>query len=556
MFGQMQEWPLRVGRILDHAARYHPDRPVISRLTYGAEDGAIVRITWQALRVRTLRLTQALRRLGIVPGTVVGGMAWNTARHLEAWYAVPGAGAVFHTLNPRLGHAQLTYIADHAGDEWIVLDGDLAPVIAGLVPDLPKLRGLIVLGDTVPEALAGLSLPVHTAEALIAAEDGDTAWEPVDERAACGICYTSGTTGRPKGVVYSHRSNVLHAMAMIQPDMLGLSSMDTIMPVVPLFHANGWTTAYSSPMAGAAMAMPGRRLDPVSLCEMLDQGVTISAAVPTVWLPLLAHLRETGRGLPTLERVVIGGSSCPRAVIEAFQDLYGVRVLHAWGMTEISPLGSVCSEKPEVAAMPAERRLDMQETVGHPAFTVDFRIVDDTGAELPRDGVSQGRLQVRGPGVVQRYLAEESDATDAEGWFDTGDAATLDPLGYARITDRFKDVIKSGGEWISSIDLENAAVGHPDVAEAAAVAVPHPKWDERPVLLVVPRPGVSPDPAAIVAHLAPRFAKWQLPDDVVTVESLPHTATGKLSKRHIREMLLEQGYVLPDLRAAGETAGE
>ncbi|MEM6679005.1 MAG: long-chain fatty acid--CoA ligase [Pseudomonadota bacterium] len=545
MQGLMQDWSLTTGRILDHAARYHARRPVLSRLP---ESGAIVETDWATIRDRALRLAQALHRLGLKPGDVVGCMAWNTARHLEVWYGVPGAGAVLHTLNARLGPSDLGYIANHAGDRWLITDPDLAPTIAALAPQLSALQGIIVLGPALPEALATAPVPVHSADALIAAEDGDTAWHPVDERDACGICYTSGTTGNPKGVVYAHRSSVLHAMAMVQPDMLGLSSNDVLMPVVPLFHANGWSTAHSGPMAGCAMVLPGRQLDPASLCALFDRGVTITAAVPSVWLPLLAHLRETGHALPHLQRVVIGGSACPRAVIEAFQNEYGVQVLHAWGMTETSPLGSFASLKPEARALPPEGQLDMQETVGHPPFTVDLRVVDEAGADLPRDGIAQGRLQVRGPGVVRRYLGHEADIIDAEGWFDTGDAASLDENGYARITDRFKDVIKSGGEWISSIDLENAAVAHPDVAEAAAVAVPHPRWDERPVLIVVARPGTDLTVESILEILRQKFAKWQLPDEVLFVDTLPHTATGKLSKRQLRDDLMAEGYRLPDQR--------
>jgi fatty-acyl-CoA synthase len=347
-------------------------------------------------------------------------------------------------------------------------------------------------------------------------------------------------------VVYSHRSNVLHAMAMIQPDMLGLSSRDVLMPVVPLFHANGWSAAYSAPMAGAGMILPGRDLSPPALHAMLERGATITAAVPTVWLALLDHLRREGLGLSTLNRVVIGGSACPQAVIEAFQRDYGVTVLHAWGMTETSPLGSFASLKPEIAALPEAERMATQLKVGHPPFTVELDLRDDTSAALPWDGATRGRLVVRGSGVVRRYLGAEADATDAEGWFDTGDVATIDAHGYVRIVDRSKDVIKSGGEWISSIDLENVAVGCPGVAEAAAVGVAHPRWGERPVLVIAPKPDAAPSREAVLAHMARHFAKWQVPDDVLFMASLPHTATGKLSKRALREMLAEQGYRLAE----------
>jgi fatty-acyl-CoA synthase len=474
-------------------------------------------------------------------------MAWNTHRHMEAWYGVPGAGAVLHSLNPRLGREQLLYIINHAGDRWILVDLDLVPVLEGLAGGLPRVAGYIVMTDRAHMPATSLRNALCYEE-LLAAEDGDAAWHPADERDACGICYTSGTTGEPKGVVYAHRSNVIHAMTFVQADMLGLSCRDVMMPVVPLFHANGWSTGFSTPLAGAGMVLPGRRLDPASLYQMLGHGVTITAAVPTVWLTLLPYLRENGLKLPTLERVVIGGSACPRAVIEAFQREFGVHVIHAWGMTETSPLGTLCSFKPEIAALPEEQRLETQLTVGHPPFTVDIDLHDDDGRKLPWDGRTQGHLVVRGPGVVRRYLKQERDAVDAEGWFDTGDAATITPLGYVRITDRFKDVIKSGGEWISSIDLENHAVGHPDVAEAAAVAVPHPKWDERPVLVVVARPGKAPSREEILERLRPHFAPWQLPDDVIFVDEIPHTATGKISKLRLREMLDAMGYRLPDLR--------
>jgi fatty-acyl-CoA synthase len=546
MLGMMQDWPLRVAAIIDHAAKYHGGRPVLGR----SIEGPLVRTDWAGIRGRALKLSQALRRLGVKPGEVVGAMAWNTPRHMEVWYGVPGAGAVLHSLNPRLAREQLIYIINHAEDRWIFCDLDLLSVLEAVAEELPLVRGYVVLTDRAHMPATALS-NVLCYEEIVGAETGDAPWTEVDERAACGICYTSGTTGEPKGVAYSHRSNVLHAMVFSQADMLGLSSNDVLMPVVPLFHANGWSTGFTAPLSGSAMVLPGRQLDPASLCEMLGHGVTITAAVPTVWLMLLTHLREHGLKLPDLDRVVIGGSSCPKAVIEAFQDEFGVRVIHAWGMTETSPLGTFCSFKPEVMARDAGERLKTQLTVGHPPFTVDLAIRDDDGQMLPWDGETQGRLLIRGPGVVRRYLKQDKDITDADNWFDTGDAATIDPLGYVRITDRFKDVIKSGGEWISSIEMENFALSHPGVAEAAAIGVPHPKWDERPVLVVVPHKGKRPPADEIIDRLRPHFARWQLPDDVLYVDEIPHTATGKISKLKLRQMLEAMAYRLPDQREAG-----
>ena len=539
MLGQMQDWPLRVSRIIDHAARFHGGRRIVS----AAPEGGRVETDWAGVRDSALRIAQALARRGLRPGERVGVMAWNTARHLALWYGVPGAGGVTHSLNPRLFEDQLVFIVNHAEDRVLVFDPDLAPLIETLAPRLETVETYVCSAPRA--AMPETGLDALAWDEFLGDADGDMAWVAGDERDACGICYTSGTTGDPKGVVYSHRSNVLHAMAMIQPDMLALSSRDMVMPVVPLFHANGWSLGFSAPMAGSAMAMPGRDLTAPALHGMLEEGVTVTAAVPTVWLALLDHLRREGLSLSTLQRVVIGGSACPQAVIEAFQRDYGVHVVHAWGMTETSPLGTLCSFKPEVAALPEAARMDTQLKVGHPPFTVDIALRDDEGAAVAWDGESRGRLLIRGPGVVGRYLKADAAATDAQDWFDTGDVATVDALGYVRIVDRTKDVIKSGGEWISSIDLENVAIGHPDVAEAAAIGAPHPKWGERPVLIVTPREGREIAPESVLAHLATRFAKWQLPDDVVVMEALPHTATGKLSKLTLRRALEARGYRLP-----------
>lgn len=538
MHDLMQDIPLRVSRIIDHAALYHPRRRVLGR----SVEGPIVMSDWAGIRARALRVSQTLSDTGIGRGDVIAVMAWNTVRMMEVWYGVPGSGAALHTLNPRLSAEQLAFVINHGGARLLLVDADLAPLIARVRADLDQVREIIVMTDAahMPEALPD----AIAYEDWIAGADGDFAWVNGDERDACGLCYTSGTTGNPKGVVYTHRSNTLHALALHGPDMFDLSSADTLMPVVPLFHANGWCTAFCTPLAGAAMVLPGRDLSPPALFEMLEHGVTFTAAVPSVWLGLLPWLDNNEKSFSTLKRVAIGGSSCPRAVIERFQNDFGVRVLHAWGMTEMSPVGTVCSFKPEVAELSEVERLDIQETVGHPPFTVELTLRDDDGRPVAHDGLSQGRLLARGDSVVRRYVGTDTDTVDAAGWLDTGDVATIDPNGYVRITDRSKDIIKSGGEWISSIDLENAAVAHPDVAEAAAVGLAHPKWGERPVLVVVPREGRTLDPDEIRALLLPHFAKWQLPDRIIFLDALPHTATGKISKLNLRRQLAADGVTL------------
>ncbi len=539
MNNMMQEYPLRVSEIIDHAALLHPDRTVCGR----SIEGPIISSNWKKVHTDAKKMAAALIAVGLKKGDVVGVMAWNTPRHLSVWYSIPGAGGVNHTLNPRLFADQLVYIINHAEDRFLMVDFDLLPVIENIYDRLETVEKVIVMTDrahmpdsNIPDLLCY--------EELIAAQSVDFTWVQGDETEACGICYTSGTTGDPKGVVYTHRSNVLHALTSSAKDMMGASSNDRIMPVVPLFHANGWSIAYSAPMVGASLVLPGRDMTPAGLFEMLELGVTFTAAVPTIWMQLLQYLDDNNLQLPSLEKVIIGGASCPRSVVETFQNKYGVQVLHAWGMTEMSPLGTVCSFKPEIMKMDPEARLDIQETVGHAPFGVSLKITDDAGADLPWDGETQGKLWTKGASVVRRYLKAESDAVDADGWFDTGDVATINAHGYVRITDRSKDVIKSGGEWISSIELENCAVGHPLVAEAAAIGIPHPKWDERPILVIVAA-GEKPDKAEIMTLMAGKFAKWQLPDDIIFMDEIPHTATGKISKLLLRKKLADQGYELP-----------
>jgi fatty-acyl-CoA synthase len=540
MLGLMQDWPLLIHRIIDHAGLYHGGRKVISR----SIEGPIVETDYAAIRRRALKVAKRLEKDGIRLGDRVGTVAWNTWRHLEAWYGITGLGAVYHTLNPRLFPEQIAWIANHAEDRMMMVDLTFVPLMEKLQEQLPLVERYVVLTDSAHMPQTGLKNAVAY-EDWIGEVDEDFAWKSFDEQTAAGMCYTSGTTGNPKGVVYSHRSNVLHSLMVNGPDMFGLSAKDTIMPVVPMFHANGWSLAFTAPMAGATMVMPGAKMDGASISELLTTyKVTHSAAVPTVWLMLLQDLEAHGTLLPDLRQVVIGGSACPRAVTQKFRDVYGVEVMHAWGMTEMSPLGTVCSLKPEVAGLEGEAWLDIKETVGHPPFGVEMKITDDSGNELPRDGKAFGRLLVRGPCIAGAYFkGEGGQILDAQGFFDTGDVATIDPNGYLRIVDRSKDVIKSGGEWISSIDLENLAVGHPDVAEAAVIGVAHPKWDERPLLIVVPKAGRTPTRESLLAFMEGKIAKWWLPDDVVVVPEIPHTATGKIQKTALRDQF--RGYRLP-----------
>jgi fatty-acyl-CoA synthase len=544
MLGLMQDWPLLCHRIIDHAAINHAERPVVTR----SVEGAMHSTSYGELRGRALRLAQRLDRDGIRLGDRVATLAWNTWRHLEAWYGIMGTGAVYHTVNPRLFPDQITWIVNHAEDRVMLADLTFIPLLEKLADKLPTIERYVVLTDSghMPATSLRNAVPY---EEWIAEADGDFAWKQLDENTAAGMCYTSGTTGNPKGVLYSHRSNVLHGLMANSCDMKGYSSRDVVMPVVPMFHANCWAMAFAAPMAGAALVMPGAKLDGASVFELLDRyKVTCTAAVPTVWLMLLQHLEATGSMLPHLKKVVIGGSACPRAVAKTFQDIYGVEVIHAWGMTEMSPLGTACTLKPEYAQLGGESRLDVQQKQGHTPFMVEMKITDDSGKRLPWDGKTFGRLKVKGPAVARAYYNEDGDILDDEGFFDTGDVSTIDRHGYMQVTDRAKDVIKSGGEWISSIDLENLAVSHPKVAEAAVIGVKHPKWDERPLLVIVLKQDQSATREEILHFMRGKVASWWMPDEVVFVADIPHTATGKIQKTVLRQRFKD--FVLPAAVAA------
>ncbi len=543
MLGLMQDWPLLCHRIIDHAALNHGERQVVSR----SIEGPIHTTNYREIRTRALRVAQRLERDGVKMGDRVATLAWNSWRHLECWYGIMGIGAVYHTVNPRLFPDQIAWIVNHAEDRVMFVDLTFLPILEKLADKLKLIERYVVLTDAAHMPATPLRNAVAYEEWL-AETDGDFAWKDFDENTAAGMCYTSGTTGNPKGVVYSHRSNVLHSLMAAQVDAMGVSSRDVIMPVVPMFHANCWGLALTSPMVGATLVMPGAKLDGLSIYELLDTcRVSFTAAVPTVWLMLLQHLESNDLKLPHLRKVVIGGSACPRAMTQKFQEVYDVEVCHAWGMTEMSPLGTLGSLKPEYDCLSGEERLDIQMKQGHPPFAVEMKITDDDNRELPRDGKTFGRLKVRGPSVARAYFKESEGVLDADGFFDTGDVGTLDRHGYLNITDRSKDVIKSGGEWISSIELENFAVGHPKVAEAAVIGIRHPKWDERPLLVIVLKDGQAATKDELLSFLDGKVAKWWIPDDVAFVREIPHTATGKILKTALR--LQFKDYVLPSAAA-------
>ena len=525
--------PLRVATILEHAAKWHADTEIVSRLP----EGGIHRYTYAAANRRSKQLALALLKLGIETGDRVGTLAWNTHRHFELYYGVAGTGAVCHTINPRLFPEQLVYIINHAEDRLLFFDLTFLPLVERLAPVCPTVEKWVLMAG--PQYLPAQSaLPgLCSYEDLLGAETGDYDWPTFDENMACSLCYTSGTTDQPKGVLYSHRSTVLHALGISLPDALGCSSLDVIMPVVPMFHVNAWGLPYAAPLNGAKLVLPGAGMDSASLYELFEtESVTFSAGVPTIWLALLQFMREGQRRFTTLRRTVVGGSSCPVALMQAFEDELGVTITHAWGMTETSPLGTSSRLKGKHQDLSPTDSLALRAKQGRVVFGVDLKIVGDDGQPLPHDGVAFGDLLVRGPWVVGDYFRSgKPGELTADGWFRTGDVATIDPDGYMHITDRSKDVIKSGGEWISSIDLENLAVAHPAVAEAAVIGVPSARWAERPLLIVVRRPGMDVSAEELLGFFRGKVAKFCEPDAVEFVEQLPHTATGKLLKTQLRK---------------------
>ena len=543
MKGLMMETQLLISSIAQHAEKFHGDREIVSVTA----DNPHHRYTVREAMARAKQLANALGRLGVGRGERVASLAWNDYRHLEVYYGVSGSGYVCHTINPRLFPEQIVYIINHAEDRFICVDAMFVPLLEAIADKIPNVEGFIVMTDEAH--MPDTALPnVMCYESLLAAESPDFDWPELDETSASALCYTSGTTGNPKGVLYDHRSTILHAYGTLAIDVAGMSSRDVVLPVVPFFHVNAWGVPYSALMAGAKLVLPGPKMgDGEALYALMDgEDVTMALGVPTVWLALLQYTEQAGKRLDKLERSLVGGAAVPRAMIEAFRDKHGVELRQGWGMTETSPIGTVNTIKAGLEGLSKEEQLDLSTKAGRGIFGVEMRIVDDNGEELPWDDEAFGALQVRGPWICSDYYKLEGSGgthTD-DGWFETGDVATIDPQGYMAITDRTKDVIKSGGEWISSIELENAAMGHRAVAEAAMIGVAHPKWTERPLLVVVKAQGEDVSKEELLAYFDGKVATWWVPNDVVFVEELPHTATGKVKKIELRKQFAE--YRLPD----------
>ncbi len=547
MYGMMMNVPLTISSILQHAETFNHDAEIVSR----KPEGGIHRYTYRDAAIRSRKLANALKRLGVNFQDRVATLAWNTHRHFELYYAVSGSGAIIHTINPRLFPDQIVYIVNHAEDLVVFVDLTFVPLIEKIFPKLTTLQHVVVMAGK--QHLPQSSLPLIAYEELIEAQSDDFEWPQFDENIAASICYTSGTTGNPKGVLYSHRSTVLHAMSVCGAGVLGLSSRTSVLPVVPMFHVNAWGIPYAAPMAGAKLVLPGGGLDGKSVFELVEADrVDLLLGVPTVWLNLLQYCEREGLRMDTVERVVIGGSAVPRSMIKAFQEKHGAFVIQGWGMTEMSPVGSTNSPSRYTDALPPEERYDMQVKAGHALYGVQMRIAGTDGETLPNDGKSIGRLLVRGPWIASGYYKEAENSAWKDGWFDTGDVATIDEQGFLSIVDRAKDIIKSGGEWISSVDVENCAMNHPAIAECAVVGLPHPQWAERPLMVVVLKQEASATESEILTFLAQRVAKWWLPDTVLFAAELPHTATGKVLKRQLRQEHYDR--YQPAVARAGETA--
>lgn len=539
MLGIMQDWPLTVNKILEHAKRINPTREIITRRV----EGHIVRTTYANLFDQSKQVSNALIDSGIQLGDRVATLGWNSERHMASWYGAMGIGAVLHTINPRLHPEQVAWIANHAEDKVLIFDKTFLPIVEAIKDHLQTVKTFVIYADadTMPENSLG-AIPF---DIWIDGRSTEVRWGDFPEDTACGLCYTSGTTGDPKGVLYSHRSNVLHTLITMGKDVMGMGADDVVLPVVPMFHANAWGLALSCPAVGSNMVMPGAQMDGASIYELLDtEKVTITAAVPTVWLMLLTHLQENNLKLPHLKKVLIGGSAIPEKILRAFEQDYEVDVVHAWGMTETSPLGTLGALPPHLVNADIDTRMEQKLKQGRPPFGVELKIVDDEGKVLPNDGETSGRLMVSGAAIAAGYFkGVGGDVLDEDGYFDTGDVANIDEYGTMTITDRAKDVIKSGGEWISSIDIENIAVGHPKVANAAAIGIYHPKWDERTLLVVQAAPGETPSKEDVLAQLEGKIAKWWTPDDVVFVDEIPLGATGKINKLALRNQFKD--YKLP-----------
>jgi acyl-CoA synthetase (AMP-forming)/AMP-acid ligase II len=537
MLGMMMHRPLLISGLIEHAARFHGDAEIVSRNA----DRSIFRYTYAEAEKRAKQLAKALIRWGIKDGDRVATLAWNNHRHFELYYGISGMGAVIHTINPRLVPEQIKYMIEHAEDQALFFDVSFLPIVKALAPQLKGVKHFVVMAEDSDDP-AFLSY-----EALIRNETPDYEWPQFSEERASSLCYTSGTAGNPKGVLYSHRSTVLHAMAIVAPQCFTLDSTDSLCPVVPMFHVNAWGTPYAAAYTGCKFVLPGQYLDGESLCTLWRQeGVTITLGVPSVWQGALRYVEEKGGDFGKLDRVVIGGSAAPKAMIEAFEERYGVQALHAWGMTEMSPLGTVATFKYKHNDLSKEERRKIRACQGRPPYLIDMKIVDENGVAQPHDGVAVGELHVRGPWIASGYFHDEAaskKAFDQDGWFKTGDVAAIDTDGYLHIKDRSKDLIKSGGEWISSIDLENAALAHEDIAYAAVIGVYHPKWEERPLMMVVLKEGRTLDKESLLQTLAGRVAKWWLPDDIVAIEQIPFGPTGKILKTKLREQFGD--YKLP-----------